>query len=209
MRERPILFNGAMVRAILAGRKTQTRRAVKMPPGFDFIGGRGDDRDDPSNWGAEDDDAGWWWALADGDGVDQVLPCPYGQPGDRLWVRETWGIFDQGFDTAEEAGFTVYRADEQRPEPKRWRPSIHMPRSECRLVLEITTVRVERLHGIWEAECIAEGAAGGPGSIPGYPYSATPREHFEHIWTSTGGNWNANPFVWVIGFRVAGGSANG
>jgi len=188
MAERPILFNGAMVHAILSGAKTQTRRAVK--------GVRRDNcmvlrKQSKTKVGI----------------VTHVLDapgrrlCPFGLAGDRLWVRETWGIWDQGFDTSEESGFTVYRADTDRPAPKRWRPSIHMPRSECRLALEITGVRVERLQAISEDDCRAEGAAGGHGAIPGYAYSATPREHFEHVWNSTGGDWEKNPWVWAITFR--------
>ncbi|MCD9097084.1 hypothetical protein [Luteimonas fraxinea] len=216
MAERPILFNGAMVRAILTGAKTQTRRAVKMPEGFDFIAGNGDDLDDPSNWGGEHED-GQWWALADGDGVDQVLPCPFGVPGDRLWVRETWGIWDQGFDTSEESGFTIYRADTERPEPRRWRPSIHMPREACRLVLEITAVHVERLQTISAADAEAEGLRKFPfedalawawkdGDRTGH---ASPTGAFRALWESTGGDWCANPFVWVVGFSVVEGPCNG
>ena len=226
MAERPMLFNGAMVRAILSGAKTQTRRAVKMPEGFDFIAGQGDDVDDPSNWGGEHED-GQWWALAAGVGVDQVLPCPFGVPGDRLWVRETWGIWDQGFDTSEESGFTIYRADTERPEPRRWRPSIHMPRSACRLVLEVTGVRVERLQAISEADMFAEGLERlekhdsdmkaavrhralnqwlGKGEPDVWD---RPAHAFRCLWESTGGDWIANPFVWVVGFRIAEGPANG
>ncbi|WP_287915916.1 hypothetical protein [Comamonas sp.] len=84
----------------------------------------------------------------------------------------------------------------------RWRPSIHMPKAFARIRLEITGVRVERLQQITEADCIAEGAPGGHGSIPGYPYSATPLEHLRHIWESTGGDWAANPWVWVIDFKT-------
>jgi len=220
MAERPILFNGAMVRAILAGQKTQTRRAVKLPDGFDFTGGLGRDRDDPVNWGGEDQD-GMWWALADGDGVDRVLPCPFGQTGDRLWVRETWAHVPstayrgsmglQQTENPTSAGMSaVYAADWERSAPGRWRPSIHMPRWACRLVLDITDVRVERLQAISDADCWAEGAIlekrpdeFSSTAVRGVDGCAhlTPRGAFMGLWLSTGGDWAANPWVWVIGFK--------
>ncbi|MFA4294390.1 hypothetical protein P2B08_17525 [Xanthomonas perforans] len=212
MRERPILFNGAMVRAILSGAKSQTRRAVKVPPAFDFIGGSGDDLNDPANWGAEDEDARWW-ALADGPDTDHVLPCPFGQVGDRLWVRETtvrveehgyvgpvYVASDEG-QACLDGGLAPAPDDMTEVEP--WeiklRPSIHMPRSMCRLVLEITDVRVERLQAISEADAQREGAGGNVD----YTRNRTYRDDFRDIWTSTGGDWGANPWVWVICFRRA------
>jgi hypothetical protein len=185
MRELPILFSAPMVRAILEGRKTVTRRVVKLPDGFDFTGGQGDSRDDPVNWGGEDQD-GMWWALAAGPDVDRVLSCPYGQPGDRLWVREAWRVpisLDDlsGKQIAEkclDAGYRKpwcpiqYEADGARTSEKDWRefgphPSTQvpgryrharfMPRWASRLTLEVTGVRVERLQDISEADAIAEG----------------------------------------------------
>lgn len=214
MRERPILFSAPMVRAILDGCKTQTRRAVKMPEGFDFGGGNGDDVNDPSSWGGEDEE-GRWWSLSPADHVDLVLPCPFGRTGDRLWVRETFAPIYSSVDgrLIEVDYRATYKHGDRMGDhielKKRWTPSIHMPRAACRLVLEVTSVRVERLQAISAADCLAEGAAGGHGAIPNYPYNATPHEHFEHIWSSTGGAWGANPFVWVIGFRIAEGPANG
>jgi hypothetical protein len=82
-----------------------------------------------------------------------------------------------------------------------WRPSIHMPRWASRILLEITAVRVERLHQMKTADYQAEGCHGGHGSIPGYIYNATPCEHFHHVWNSTGGDWDANPWVWVVEFK--------
>ncbi|WP_459061822.1 hypothetical protein [Stenotrophomonas sp. PSU-St15] len=215
-KERPILFNGAMVRAILAGRKTQTRRVVKVPPAFDFIGGAGDDQHDPRNWGAEDENA-LWWALAAGPDTDRVLACPFGQPGDRLWVRETTvNVEDHGYVgpvyVESEEGRTVLNSGlapdpddctDVEPEELRLRPSIHMPRSMCRLVLEITDVRVERLQAISEADAIAEGLtqtkAGG--WLPG------PCDHpewaFHLLWNQVYGesSWDSNPWVWAITFK--------
>lgn len=172
VKERPILFSGPMIRALLAGAKTQTRRVVKMPRGFDFIGGLGDDINSPANWGGEDEE-GRWWALAMGDGIDHVLPCPYGQPGDRLWVRETWycddyrvqrGPYikpdDLDVTEARDDGTLVYAADGLTPyeaEQPVWRPSIHMPRWASRIDLEVTGVRVERLQDISDDDAHAEG----------------------------------------------------
>jgi len=85
----------------------------------------------------------------------------------------------------------------------RWRPSIHMPRWASRLSLDIVSVRVERLQDISEEDARAEGCSGGHDSIPGYAFSATPREHFRHLWGSINGaeSWDANPWVWVISFK--------
>ena len=164
MKELPILFSGPMVRALLDGRKTQTRRIVKSSRAWPigFIGGRGD-RDDPSCYGFEDFNSGEWWTLkADGSADMNQIPSPYGRVGDRLWVRETWGEFiDTDIidgQTHELGRDTLYRADgenHQRCTP--WRPSIHMPRWASRLTLEVTDVRVERLQDISEEDAIAEG----------------------------------------------------
>lgn len=185
MRERPILFNGDMVRAILDGRKTVTRRTMKPQPvlngNFWELGG-----------------AGW------SDRISSFTPvpghslaerCPFGKPGDRLWVREAW---------APGATRTMYRAGcnpSYLPPGGRWKPSIHMPRWASRILLEVTAVRVERLHDITDEQCIAEGCRGGHGSIPGYRYNATLQEHFRHVWESAGGDYFVNPWVWVIEFK--------
>ena len=149
-----------------------------------------------------------------------------GKPGDRIYVRETWQgpllsnkEWEDHYFSDEEAlprrfetpAYCQYAADGG-PPPEfttmddetvaRWKPSIHMPKWAARIWLEITGVRVERLQQITEADCIAEGAPGGHGSIPNYPYSATPLEQFRHIWESTGGDWAANPWVWVIDFKT-------
>ncbi len=205
MAEHPILFSAPMVRAILSGAKTQTRRVVKgVPPGEVIY------------TGAMIDFAGWVDIVAR-EGSARIR-CPFGKPGDRLWVRETWSTCTQGFDTPEESTFPVYRADTDRPTPKRWIPSIHMPRWASRITLEVTGVRVERLHALGEADAIAEGMpadagnrpirgreeallAGGPLSV--LPGSLTARECFAMLWNKLGGAgaWDANPWVWVIEFR--------
>ncbi|UNG19268.1 hypothetical protein [Stutzerimonas zhaodongensis] len=187
MVERPILFNGEMVRAILDGQKTVTRRAIK--PGFPssvkevlpYVAY-------PASWmprDPESPDEAW---------EEQVRICPYGQPGDQLWVRETF----RDARTAG-AGRVLYKASGD--VACGWKPSIHMPRNCSRIQLEVTAVRVERLHGISNEQCIAEGCKGGHGSIPGYIYNATPQEHFRHVWESAGGDYFANPWVWVVEFN--------
>ena len=198
MRERPMLFSAPLVRAILGDRKSQTRRLFRAANG------------------------GVWPNPNDKPAMAQILrACPHGQPGDRIYVRET---FVQGYEEdpltgclkqCDEEGndipmTTWYRAtnggitwsdDGESEVNVPWKPAIHMPKSLARIWLEVTSVRVERLQQITEGDCIAEGAPGGHGAIQGYQYSATPLEHFEHLWESTGGDWAANPWVWVIDFK--------
>lgn len=173
MKERPILFSAPMVRAILDGRKTQTRRVVKLRNGQYMP---------PSE-------------KADINGWRQMLRnCPYGQPGDRLWVRETH------FDAKRlNEGRILYRAD---GDVSRfgWTPSIHMPRSASRITLEVTGVRVERLQDISEADAVAEGVV--------WEQGQTAINVFETLWESINGagSWDANPWVWVVEFKRAKGS---
>lgn len=212
MKEKPILFNGAMVRAILSGAKTQTRRVVKQldgatgvqsvhqrPSGL-FIG-----RHLPGDAGV---------------GITAPFPCPFGQAGDRLWVRETWS--DAGLAPDE----VHYRADAttfggmtiEDVADTRWRPSIHMPRWACRLVLEITEVRVERLQELsnadWDAEGISfcmedPGTAAGRAfneaehyAIAGVSMRGTPEDHGMRAQLAEQGlDWDSNPWVWVITFK--------
>lgn len=202
MKETGQMFKAPLVRSILDDIKTMTRRIAKdvKHPGWDSVYTPG--------------------ALAREPQHTIDLACPYGGPGDRIYVRET---FVQGHDydavtdrlrTHDDAGNplpmkTWFRAtdeatwcDEDGWEANTpWKPAIHMPKALARIWLDITGVRLERLQDISEADCRAEGAHGGHGSIPGYAYSATPLEHFQHIWTSTGGDWAANPWVWVIDFK--------
>lgn len=185
--ERQILFRGAMVQAILSGQKTVTRRVLKMPHGL-------------------------WETSATGELVPIPGKCPYGKSGDRLWVREAWQAdaqvnsvtprdLSQGEPIQYLADGAVRHTGCSMITPGKTRPSIHMPRWVSRILLEITDVRVERLHAITDEQCNAEGARGGHGSIPGYIYNATVQEHFRYIWESTGGDYFANPWVWVIGFK--------
>lgn len=191
MKARPILFSGPMVRAILDGRKTQTRRAVKESDEFGLhrleqcINGRAR-----------------WHAIGDTMDFSHIQDCPYGRPGDLLWVRETFTAFDKGR--------CHYRADFARdPIGERdhgitWTPSIHMPRWASRLTLEITDVRVERLQDISEDDLLVEGIApyrdGWTNGMLG-PFNS-PALAFVDLWESTGGDWNDNPWVWVVEFKA-------
>ncbi|MGY2258173.1 hypothetical protein [Pseudomonas sp. SDO55104_S430] len=223
-KERPILFSAPMVRAILEGRKTVTRRAL--------AGGL-----DPERLGETMTKA--QWAK-----VNRELPvafgpayfCPYGQPGDRLWVRETWYCdhfeVQQGpylqpadmhdLDQSREHGELVYAADGLAPyeqEQPTWKPSIHMPRWVSRILLEITDVRVERLQDISEQQAQAEGIVGvafrpddGWPICTGYmvgpddgksPLQTTAAKAFSELWSAINGvdSWSANPWVWVVEFK--------
>ena len=200
MKERPILFSAPMVRALLAGTKTQTRRVVKKLP-------LNLNRETNS---IEVDDAN----IENGRFV-KMIPCPYGQPGDRLWVRETFGHFERNENFA--PGCDVfYRADGESLAVEPWRPSIHMPRWASRITLEVTGVRVERLQDISEADARAEGifphVRGGWHWLKhdssnlddwnqfGYKTAALA---FRALWVSINGpdNWAENPWVWVVEFK--------
>jgi len=190
-KERPILFSGPMVRAILEGKKTQTRRLVKPPPPRTC--------QTPLIWSDG-------WSIA-----GHVYHCPYGKPGDRLWVRETWA------ENAGSAGGIIYRADfgdkcggvatldlkgqEWTHCVDRWRPSIFMPRWASRITLEITGVRIERLQHISEEDALAEGSIGALNNSIGDNWSA--REAFAAFWQSIHGadSWDINPWVWVVEFQ--------
>lgn len=189
MRERPMLFNGAMVRAILAGQKTQTRRAVAGVRGDNCLTMRKPTKTK----------AGIVTHVLDA--AERGL-CPFGQTGDRLWVRETWAQHPDYPD----ARRAVYRADPgAKYDSERWRPSIHMPRWACRLLLDMTAVRVERLHAISDADALAEGIEelNGRYTHNGGKYECrSPAGAFVQLWKSTAGDWDSNPWVWVIEFKV-------
>lgn len=185
MTERPIIFNGDMVRAILRGEKTQTRRPVKPQPVFDDMYSREGTYDDVIHF--KD---------------DCPVMCPFGQPLDRLWVRETFALGGPPY-------FGVaYRADEgDNPEDvggerQKWTPSIHMPRYLSRITLEITDINVERVQDITEDEAIKEGVVD---PIMG-TYGLNPITIFRDLWDALyarqpGLLWKKNPWVWVIAFR--------
>ncbi|MBU3625691.1 hypothetical protein ICN48_05510 [Polynucleobacter sp. JS-Safj-400b-B2] len=211
MTERPILFNGEMVRAILDGTKTQTRRCVKPilnKDGNYMHGGNVDlAHKEILEWRLQD---GRWFGLY-GYTTAAYADCPYGQVGDRLWVRET---FIQGWEDVNGDGEpdqydqdgnenpikTFYRADghidwevdgEWCNTP--WKPSIHMPRNASRITLEITNVRVQRLQEISANDCIAEGIKHSP--------DVDPSHEFQELWDSIYKNWSSNSWVWVIEFK--------
>jgi len=206
MKERPILFNGEMVRAVLDGRKTQTRRVVKNKR-MEFVGGRGC-LDDPESWGFEDEHGVFHCLPARGKAPsrDDINP-PYGVPGDRLWVRETWR---GGNDTLESV---FYRADDLLPSTPvyqninvKWKPSIHMPRWASRILLEITDIRVERVQDISAGDANAEGISSinDKGDLITKTY-LDPVGEFKNLWNSIseakGFGWNMNPWVWVVEFK--------
>ncbi|EFV1553995.1 hypothetical protein QNC52_004458 [Salmonella enterica] len=201
MKERGMIFNAEMVRAILDGRKTQTRRPVKFP----LI---------DKNMGCE---------LAGNELAGELAAhnywnSPYGKPGDRIWVRETFRVNSRATDVAT----LVYRASVRNSwteqthrvhvavcnkpaTPEKWTPSIHMPRWASRILLEITDVRVERLRDLSEEDAKSEGITPPAGGVlPGWEY----RINFRDLWMDIYGtdSWEANP--WVIEFkRVEGGAA--
>jgi hypothetical protein len=189
--ERPILFSAPMVRAIFDGRKTQTRRIVKL------AGRTVDSRSDGTLYVAR--------ATRSPQETSFTVPCPYGAPGDRLWVRETFSMMNRErtlattelYDQQPTDLEVVFRADEDHGH-KAWHPSIFMPRWASRITLEVTGVRVERLHSITDDDARAEGCLGYPGAV-----DATPREEFEELWKHINGleSWRANPFVWVVSFK--------
>lgn len=211
--ERPILFSAPMVRALLAGTKTQTRRLVKPQPG----------------------EANTMVYPSDSTQAAVIRKAwkPYALPGDRLWVKETFATLQptEHEETArahrdrvvvrpedDERVALWYRADGEMPfierlfsddeDSIRWRPSIYMPRWASRITLEVTSVRVERLQAITEADAIAEGIELSPGgpwraydAEGGCCYEAV--ESFRTLWQSINGaeSWAANPWVWVVEFK--------
>lgn len=205
MKERPILFSGPMVRAILEGRKTQTRRVINSVTGIGRV----------TEFQASDT-PGYAWTFRDSRLLwnDLTTPdffsrCPYGEPGDRLWVREAFRPYPPQNPSSKWE--IVYAADAasvacEAPSTympvlynyERWYPSIHMPRWACRLVLEITDVSVQRLQELLEVDAHAEGVEHSL-HLPG---GRTASENFAHLWESINGDgsWESNPWVWVITF---------
>jgi len=214
-KEQPVLFSGPMVRAILEGRKTQTRRVIGKQP-MDILPCKGD-------W------AGKRWVSLDTrepQPSGTIFGCKYGVPGDRLWVRETFyepmsGYTNENGDyvpvSLKDRALVRYVADggevdtSWRSTPKHClvkRPSIHMPRWASRITLEIVNVRVQRLALISQRDCKAEGV--GPECTPADPRGKwrPDRPYFEAFWRlwnsineKRGHGWNSNPWVWVIEFK--------
>lgn len=221
-KERPILFSAAMVQALLRedDPKTQTRRVVKPQPPkncdmplFDYSG------------------HGWFFDNLDEDGDcsdvypddDTGLRCPYGKPGDRLWVRETFWIehdseyfgdrlVDCGADLSDQLSRVLYPAtdDDPEPTPYSWtyyskKPSIHMPRWASRITLELTGVRVERVQDISPEDCVAEGIQPDMETHAGQYWRHDAINSFCELWNSInadrGYGWASNPWVWCLSFR--------
>ena len=219
MRERPIIFNADMVRAVLDGRKKQTRRIMREQP---EVIPKEDEFDQP----------GFWIPFNAGKTMvrneDMYIACPFGLKGDRLWVRETFRVHSRATDVAT----LVYKASEQQSWTQQthrvpiekcnkpavvdtWTPSIHMPIWASRITLEVTGVRVERLRDISEKDAAAEGVPLAGDLLPDYPGTyltpkgdfATAKVAFQRLWESIygAGSWQANPWVWVVEFtRVEG-----
>lgn len=219
-KERPILFSGEMVRAILDGRKTQTQRVIRWSEksheeeGALLLEGK----------------SGAYWPYNCHSGNENPVACPYGVPGDRLWVREAFRFgehWNGNHNTA--TNLVNYRADGEwrhlglpttpwtheepnNPEDK-WRPSIFMPRWASRITLEVTAVRVERVQDISEEDATAEGLESFTEyhTMPGKPHLQEPYrqvealEQFEDLWDrlnkKRGYVWEKNPWVWVVTFR--------
>jgi len=175
MKERPIIFSGPMVRAIQEGRKSQTRRVVKLQP----IAPLSQLVDTPDLWTFTCCDREW--------------RCPYGQSGDLLWVRETWASPKM------QKGYVYYRADEN-DFGLTWKPSIHMPKWATRLWLRITNVWVERLWKITTSDIRTEGIE----IIDGWDTDDVIFAKWEECWDSLnakrGYSWESNPWVWVLEF---------
>ncbi|MFU2318956.1 hypothetical protein [Rahnella sp. PCH160] len=211
MKERPILFNAEMVKAILSGRKTQTRRVIRDQP-FDRSQYRHDHQIEIVSGRADlGDEIDGLLAYSKSSGGEWHAKCPLGQPGDQLWVREA---FASGADFGESDVGYFYRATDpgwdDNDTGARWRPSIHMPRAASRIDLLITGVRVERLNDISEQDARAEGIIDGGCLNCGEPepcVCSSPKpdatESFAALWQSIYGekNWFINPWVWVIEFE--------
>lgn len=221
-KERPVLFSGPMVRAFLEDRKGKTRRVIQpQPPAEEAVrqkSGSGYSWIPPSGRIPHWRPAGPVWAVRELMGREPELRCPYGAPGDRLWVRETWALEDCGEDgkrvvwqadraaawamPRSELGETYYLPSDHAPD--RWRPSIHMPRWASRLTLEVTDVRVERLQAVSADDAVDEGI--NPSTVPGVGSDASIIAAFHQFWDSINGerpgcSWEANPYVWVVSFR--------
>lgn len=193
--ERPILFSTPMIRAILEGRKSQTRRIVKKQP--HTVGE---------------------WIMQ---GINWLFPnvnpyvnikCPYGKVGDVLWVRETFSPIE--FEDGTHYRYKATFKENNCLKPK-WKPSIFMPKEACRIKLEITDIRVERLQNITGEEALAEGISKVDGKVIGYPFGilfnysnglnnySSPKEAYSALWEKINGkgSWESNPWVWVIEFK--------
>lgn len=209
MNEKPILFSAPMVRAILDGRKTQTRRIIKKAPS-EKINHR---LIDCNGWNWQVDQQGIHPSLHRD--IDDPLLCGFGSIGDRLWVRETWRgvVLINSPGQAREYGVARYIPDEklckridyratQEPDGEPWKPSIHMPRWASRINLEITGIRVERLQDISDDDAWSEGID--EAEVLTIPSANAASAAYSKLWESINGkgSWDKNPWVWVIEFKM-------
>ena len=182
MKEHPILFNGEMVRRLLDGRKTQTRRVIKPQPEEQLLF-------------AESCGFSAWVSPSLNLDEGAMRCCPYGVPGDRLWVRETWF---QGYATVYRADYPGDQAGPSGDPADKWRPSIHMPRWASRITLEVTGVRVERVQDISIGDAYAEGISDGNWLSPVEKFILL----WDGIYAKRGYSWESNAWVWVVEFEV-------
>ena len=260
MKERGMIFNGEMVRALLSGQKTQTRREVKLnldiaclATTYDWATSLAANHyqgltEEQIQQKAESLRGVIHPVILDNGQMVSII-CPHGKPGDRIWVRETWGvvsheldedgriqswtpdrpataIHEMPFGNGYYSGHAIYAADgdftwgdDDGYEDGRscWKPSIHMPRAASRILLEITAVRVERLNAISGEDATAEGVPTAGSLLTDYPGTfltpkgdfATGKVAFQRLWESIYGDesWQANPWVWVIEFKLVEGGA--
>lgn len=196
MNEKPILFSGPMVRSILEGKKTQTRRIVNPQPE-----GVAKEKDEDRIYPWPESKTGWRMTNIHNNGNLHLysyknINCKYGKIGDRLWVRETFSIYRHPTSPV-----VHYRADcGEDDKTLKWKPSIFMPRWASRINLEVTGVRVERLQDISEEDAIKEGVYC---AIETDENCTAPSECFKRLWESINGaeSWKQNPWVWVVEFR--------
>ena len=214
MKERPIIFSAPMVRAILAGTKTQTRRIAKPNDAehFNFFSIDGEAPGNRINAGKLQ-----VWCKDYPEEGSVHIKCPYGKPGDKLWVKETTvNVEDHGYtgpvymesdDGRSTMDFGLAPAPddctEVEPHELKLRPSTRMPKSMARIWLEVTGVRVERLRDISAADALAEGIPNTSGEIWRDADTLTVINDYKDLWESINGpgSWDANPWVWVIEFR--------
>lgn len=201
MKRRPILFSPTMVKAILDGRKSQTRRIVR--PQFETL----------ISTGERDDDHFVIYADIHGDRKDvRWIACPFGDIGTTLYVREKWTMCSHcgaiNYQATTGSARTCSACDEGLG---KWQPSLFLPKEYSRLFLSVTGIRIESLQDICEGDAIAEGVAaysdGGAGLYWTFPHLGTrdPITAFAYLWDSINllrGSWEADPWVWVIDFAV-------
>lgn len=195
MQFKPILFSTEMVKAILAGNKTMTRRTKNL----DVI------NNSPDKWDLDFYERNFNERLcavfSEAEiGIEKYcIPSPYGEVGDVLWVRESW-CKATVYQSNNPVELFSYKATRKLPIETKWKPCIHMPKTACRIFLKIKSIRVERLHDISEADAIAEGIT--LENLSG-DWDHPPTAEFQNLWKKINGSdsWDANPWVWVIEFE--------